>query len=371
MIVRQVYNFDETNIPMWVYTLFWGVYVLGVLYSVRKFLFSPQRLRSQMFGSYVFILYFILFAIFYCVGTDYFRYRDWIYGRDFRFWAKENVYIVIIYLCRTLPGGYPYEFFRLIVWGSAILTVYLSSFLYGKRLKPGLVVFFLFVLYSSTFCYARVSLAMAIYFLGISLITKVDIKYKLLGFVVAFCSYFFHHELIIGIAVLPCLYIHFEKKEMYLVSFVFLLFIIVAVTYINNNLDLLDMIFGDKELSSKIEGFNEAEQRSFRVSTVIKYLTYFYPLYIVAQLMMKKICLLPKKIIILYRITFSIIMFSVAFMIVVGPRSVYAYRVLYIGMVPISIMMAYCYNSGMLKKTQIVIMLSLAILSNSVNLINA
>ena len=392
--MRQVYSFDETNIPLWVYTLFWLLYVLGFMYSVQKIFFPPNRVKfqisgshsfysvrkifspknrvkSQLSGSYFFLLYFILFAIFYCVNPDYFRYRDWIYGRDFGFWAKENVYIAIIYLCRSLPVSYPYEVFRLIVWGGAILIAYLSSFLYGKQLKPLIVILFLFVLFCGGFCYARASLAMAIYFCGSSVLLNAKKKKTIiLGWVIAMSSFFFHHELLIGIVVLPCIFIPFEKRKAVVASFGIFALVIFAISFLFSNLDILTMLFGNEELSSQIEGFNEKEQRTFRLSTLVSYMTYLYPFYLFTEIPKKK-KRFPDAIIGLYRLSFGIIMIAIAFMFLSGVRSVFTYRILYMSMIPISIMTAYFYNNKQLKKDQLIVMFILGLLTNSIRFINA
>ena len=58
-------------------------------------------------------------------------------------------------------------------------------------------------------------------------------------------------------------------------------------------------------------------------------------------------------------------------MIVDGMRSTYVYRILYINIIPMSFLIAYCYNQGYFKKRQFVIMLMLACLTNCMRLIQA
>ena len=370
MLVRQIYKFDGTNIPLWVHTLFWGVYVLVFLYSFRMIFFSPRTWKPQKHFSYLFISFFSLFAIFYCIGDDYFNYREWIYGRNFEFWSKEKVYVGIVFLCRFLPVSYPYEFFRLIVWGGAIMMAYYTFRMYRKLLMPGMVLLLLFIFYSNAFCYARASLGMAVFFLGVGLFLRQKQKrFKYLGIVIAMSSVLFHREMLVGIAILPSLFIPLEKKVNTYLVISLLLFVILGISLIDLDFKFFDAIFDSDTLSNKLERFKNAEEGAFRLSTLVKYLNYFYPFFIVTGLFWNN--KIPHSIAGIYRITYSILLISVAFMMVFGLRSVYTYRVMYISMIPLVILTGFCYNKGYLKKNQFLIMMTLAFLSNSVRFINA
>ena len=270
-----------------------------------------------------------------------------------------------------LPFDYPFEVFRLIIWGGGLLLVFLTAKQYCSLLMPGLTVLFLFVFYSSTFCYARASLAMVVFFVGVSVHLWGEKRLvKMLGIGLAISAYFFHHELIMGIAMLPCILMPFEKKSTLFFSLVLLVIIIIGINYINSNLELMENIFGADELADKMEELNEQEQGAFRMSTFVKYANFLYPFLLITHIFYqhKKI---PKAMSGIFRITFALIIATTAFMVVSGLRSTYTYRVMYITMIPLSIMTTFCYNQGLIKKYQLAIMLLLALLSNSIRLINA
>lgn len=369
--MKDFYSFDELSIPLSIKALFWGLYMVIFVYAVRKTLFSAPRNKRYVEASKLIAVYFTIYAVFYCVNPDYFRYRDWLnfpYLMDFH---KEQVYGFIIIICRSLPFDYPFEVFRLIVWGGGVLMVLCTSRMYRSILMPGLTVLFLFVFFSGTFSYARASLAMAVYFMGITIyLWRKGYLIKSLGIVLAICSFFFHHELIIGIVALPALLMPFEKKKSKYYSLILLGIVIVGITYINSNLALMDNIFGDDELVEKMEELNNQEQGVFRMSTFIKYFHYIYPFYIITTIFYryKK---LPDAIAGIYRITFALMMATVAFMVVSGLRSTYTYRVMYITIIPLSILITYCYNQGLFKKYQLAIMFLLALIASSIRLINA
>lgn len=367
--MKQFYSFDEFSIPFWVKALFWGLYMVVFVYAVWKTLLSvPKDKRYAEVGK-LFILFFVGYAVFYCVNPDYFKYREWI-GLDPNFWNKEYFYVYVVLLCRFLPFDYPFEVFRLIVWGGAVLIAYYTFRKYREMLMPGLTLLFLFVFYANTFCYARASLGMAVYFFGVSifLLSKKSLI-KLLGIAVALSSYLFHHEMIIGIAILPSVLVPFEKKGATFLSVILLILAIIVISYVNSHLGIFDSMFDNDDLSSKIEDFNEAEQGAFRLSTLVKYLNFFYPLYVITKCFWKT--KEPQSIAGMYRIVYTIILITVAFMAVFGLRSVFVYRVMYISMIPLSLLTSYCYCNGYFKDRQFILMMMLALLSNSIRFINA
>lgn len=416
--MNLVYNFNETGIPLWIKILFWGLYIVPFLFLWGKVIYDKKikipktivyiffsvlfavvyciyldylywllyiipflflcgkvlykkKKYPKAISTYLFISFFALFAVFYCINSDYFAYRDWIYGRDFTFWTKEQIYVLIILLCKLLPTSYPYEVFRLLVWGSAIVIVYLSVRQYKELLNPGLVLFFLFVLYSSTFCYARASLAMAVFFAGLSLFFHVQGRLKkILAIILAVFSYFFHHEMIIGIGLLPCLFLPFENRKVRLLLLAIFIIGLAVVSYLISDPAIFDKILGSDEMSNKIESFNEMEQRSFRLSTLVSYLTYYFPLFMMSSYF-RKDNHIHIYISALFRITCGIIALATIFVFVVGIRSIYTYRILFVSMIPLSIMLSHFYNKKYIKKRQLIVILILALLSNSVRFINS
>lgn len=372
--MKLVYNFDGSAIPMWVQLLFWLLYMVVFAYAFKKTLLSWHRNKRFKDVTWLFAFCFTLYAIFYCINDDYFSYRDWVFGSNFEFWHKEYVYVFIIYLCRSLPFSYPYEIFRFIVWGGAVFIAYYTFRMYRTLLIPGMVLLLLFVFYSNVFCYARASLAMAVFFLGLAiLLTSKGFSMTILGIVIAISSVFFHREMLVGVAVLPSLFIPLEKKENACLSVFLLVYVILCISLViplvDFDFEFFKAIFDDDDLSNKLEDFSNKEQGSFRISTLIKYLTFFYPFYFITVLFWK--IEVPHSIVGFYRITYSILLISVVFMIVFGLRSVYSYRIMYISMIPLSILTGFCYCNGYLKRIQFLIMMMLSFLSNSTRFINA
>ena len=368
--MKLVYIFDGESIPMWVQLLFWLFYMVVFAYAFKKTLLSSYQSKRSKDVTWLFIVCFTLYAIFYCINDDYFQYRNWLDGVDYSFWTKEQFYVYVILFCRRLSFDYPYEVFRLIVWGGAVCIAYFTFRMYRGLLLPGLALLLLFVFYSGTFCYGRASLAMAVYFLGIALyLNYKGVLLRSIGVVLAISSYYLHHEMIVGVALLPCLFIPLERKEQTLLSVLGLIIAIIALSYLSSNVEYLDSIFDNDDLSTRIENYDEKGQGAFRLSTLMKYLNFFYPFYLITKYFWKK--KVSHSFIGIYRIMYGILMVSVAFMVVFGARSVFGYRIMYIAMIPLTLLIGYGYCNGYFTKRQFLLMMILALLSNSIRFINA
>lgn len=368
--MKYFYSFDEFSIPLWVQTLFWGLYMVVFVYAVWRTILTAPKDKRYVEISKLFILFFVGYTVFYCINPDYFRYREWLNVANYDLWGKEEFYVYTILFFRFLPIDYPYELFRFVVWGGAVVIAYFTFRKYHEILAPCLTLLFLFVLYSNTFCYARASLGMAVYFFGVSLLLLSKKKtIAFLGTGMALSSVLFHHEMLIGIAILPCLLIPFEKQAGTFLSVFLLIAAIIVISYVSTHLKIFDALLGDDDLSSKIEGFSDDGHGVFRLSTLVKYLNFFYPLYLITKCFWKK--KVPRSIAGMYRIAYTIILITVAFMFVFGLRSVFAYRVLYISMIPLALLVGYCYCNGYFKDRQFILIMMLALLSNSIRFINA
>ena len=367
--MNNFYSFDENTIPYWIRALFWGLYMAVFVYAVWK-MSSSAKNKQKAKVSGLFSVFFALYAVFYCINPDYFNYREWLDVISFDLWGKEKFYLLTVLLCQNLPFDYPYEVFRLIVWGGAVFIAYNTFRMYKDLILPGFTLLLLFVFHAGVFSYARASLAMAVYSFGIAFCLLHDKKtLKLLGLGIALSSFCFHHELLLGIAVLPCLFIPFERKSFSFLSIFMLIIVVFAISFVSSNLQIFDLLFDNDDISSKVEHFNNKEQGVFRVSTFVSYLKYFYPLCLLMISFWRKKA--PRSIIGMYRITYGIMMMSIAFMVVFGLRSVYTYRTMYISIIPASLLISYGYNNGYFKKRQLIIMMIIVLLANSIRFINA
>lgn len=194
---------------------------------IIPFLFSIKYRNSR--GLYLQVpkthgiipLYWILILIF-CIydkcGGDYFHYQEQVHNLYIYTGLGTGLEPVYVWLVSHI--GYSYFVFRLVVWGSALLCLRLLL-RYLKFTDMEAVWIFLLVLLVN-FSYARVSLALAIFFNGyIRFCDPKKGRDKLLGIILLLASCFFHKTMII-LLMLSCF--SWVKLNKYLIGFLLVLF---------------------------------------------------------------------------------------------------------------------------------------------------
>lgn len=205
----------------------------GFLFCTLIFSLFP---RSGMwngeykFGScYLGLVLIILFCMFAVIDTDYEHYGD-IYKRYTQYnelGHLEPFYGALMDVSST------YTMFRTLVWGTASLLFYKTIERLGLPIRYTL---FLFVpIYLLTFSYARVSLALAVFFYGYSFLIKPHCYYKLNSFIVGglliFVSYFLHKSMLFMIILFP--FSFFKLRKVYI--YAALAFIPICITFLNTD----------------------------------------------------------------------------------------------------------------------------------------
>ena len=159
---------------------------------------------NNLSGPILFTVLSVILSVTYCNGTDFFTYKSFVhdtYGTEVM--HLEAVYGYILFLISN-----NYFLFRVIVWGLAVLFILRASERMG--LSKYYVLFFLMLSFYSIFSYARVSLAMAIFFDGVSFVVpKVGKRTALkvmVGIAIMLLSVVFHRSLLVLVALaLPVL----------------------------------------------------------------------------------------------------------------------------------------------------------------------
>ena len=110
------------------------------------------------------------FSILFCLipfwGGDYFHYME-IFPMLKQGWNQLNVEEIYEFFARYSPD---YHFFRFIIWGTAFWLV--CKCIRILHLNFDLSIFFFTSLFLYKFSYARVSLCMAIMYLGLAVMSK-------------------------------------------------------------------------------------------------------------------------------------------------------------------------------------------------------
>lgn len=340
------------NVPIWLKLIYLSFYALLSLFGLEK-LSKPSTITNR--DRYLLLSFFILFCLFYCVAGDFFRYREWVYDKFNRdIWFKEQLYLNIITFVRSISIEFAYDLFRLIIWGGALIIFFFITNIDKKTSYYSIL--FLFIIYCNVFSYGRQSLAMALYFGGLSFISNRNYYIKVIGGIILICSVFFHMEMLIAVLLTPIIFISLEKKQSLIYVFAFLLITFIIISNAGSSLSFLDdMSVDDRTYTEKVDNFNEEIAHGkwgvMSIGQYIGYLLFYVPFIAIFKKMFKfhnKIQF-PPQIVYFYRLTFGLIMSSLMLAIVFGLGTVYCYRIMYMCMIPLSFLIAYFYKQKIIS----------------------
>lgn len=177
----------------------WGFALDFFLYSLMVLLlwrfYKKPSAKSAPVLTFVFVC-LICFALFAVYDTDYFHYMGIYMSR----WVdRSNFEDIYKWLIEQVPDCY--LCFRLIIWGTA--SIFLFSIARYSHVGTGVVLFFFIAMSINIFAYGRVSLAMSMVFLGMTLLMqeRKNLFVRILGLTLLVCAYFFHKSALFGIAV--------------------------------------------------------------------------------------------------------------------------------------------------------------------------
>lgn len=302
----------------------------------------------------VLIVVFLLFCLYPAWSGDYFHYRE-SFPLIKKGWLShmENVYVFII---ENIVASY-FQL-RLVVWGTAILALYYSY----KNLNINCYLAFTIfaVMFVHRFSYARVSLAMALSFLGLSLILSSKKHYNFIfGAVFLISSLFFHKTALFGVSIILVSLIVFnflEKITMIIILCCFPLLLIAAQTFLN---DFISLNILDYEAIINIEKGQDYLSRealskglATRLDTILMNCAY---LSIVVEYLLfhfkKKYSSLPTAIKVFATASFLTIVIASLFAFDLGFTTDVIYeRFIYFSMIPSAAFISYCIEIGCFKK---------------------
>ncbi len=175
------------------------VILIDIVIYITIYLLLRRTLynKSVPKGNFIFACILImLFCLYPAWGGDFFHYRDSFFS------IKQNGYtnmeVPYQYIIKDIVDTY-FQF-RLIVWGFALLLFYYTQKLLPVPIVLCSVIFCLMFL--PRFSYARVSLAMSMIYLGLSVaVYKKSSINLLIGLAILGVSYFFHKSALFGISV--------------------------------------------------------------------------------------------------------------------------------------------------------------------------
>ena len=346
-----------------------GVTAAGAFFCGLLFLFiigiywgrcTKYPIDKRQNGTPLLFFLITLFALTAWYQGDFFVYMrnvvvDFYVG--IKSFHLENIYVYIIELT-----GQNYILFRLVIWGGA-LAFFLCT-VKNYRLNATLSLFLMFLLFASIFSYARASLAMAVYFLGLSVFCKGHNKKKsilaITGVCVIMSSYLFHKSMAVVIILTVFYFIPISKKTILPILFIVAVFGVFIDSYMDTFMESL-MSMGDNHLADKIDEVmnGDTERRGAIgatffgwISILWAYVPFYLSFILVAFIFFKDQKKCSSEMTGLFRITFAIVILSTSILVFSAKSLTFFYRYLYMSFIPLSILIAYLLENKRMEKKQ-------------------
>lgn len=342
-----------------------GQYIFNfILMNVIFFIAYAYKYKRQSAPiTWVLIIVFLLFAYW---DTDYFSFRQMFYTSLEGF--RDPLYYYL-----SLISFNSYTVFRLIIWGTALLLFKKTSDRYG--ISPNIAAYVFSIFFLLTFSYARVSLGMAMYFYGLSFLTKPHPKNKFWGTIWGLlfigCSYFGHRSLLVLIGLAPIALIKLNRKTILILGIIGVMVSGFATTLLS------DLISGSLSVSDTMGAAGEAAEQYANIEIEMEYNwkfalmrnLRFYSIYIAMAYIAWKVAFskeannIGPEIKRLATISCAILIFSVSFLLAPSwGADIIGYRYLYMVGLPICTIIAYFATNGLISKKMVSILLLLAFL---------
>ena len=352
------FTFTHGSLSLCLYCFLFFVILVSVNYTTCT---NPHIFRG--YPSYKRLLFLIGVAVFSVtcfINGDFYNYQELVHEYDFSIAASNHVEPVYGFIIRIINRNY--LIFRIIVWGGGFII--LTKAIKCLGLDDYKVIYYLMASFILTFSYARASLAFSIYFLGLSLvfspINKTLIK-RLLGLALIVSSYFFHHSMVIAIALTPIILLPFDRITIVLgallIPVIFTLFSNVINSVINNGVFL-----DNEELADQIAFYAERTTNAINWKGKIyewsNYASFFLPLAIITfNCYFRKKGVLPFYIEVFYKIAFSLTLVAIMFLFLDIEGKVFFYRILFMTFIPLSIVVYYSAANRLISRKMFIFLI--------------
>ena len=335
------------------------MYFIPLIRNYKRVLVIPGDSQDVTTNTKTITLFLIgIFISCFCVDGDFFRLMPVI--QDYNFTIGAYNYGEAVYGIIAFYTNCNYLLFRLIVWGGAFLIFCITAKRFNVDVYRSSI--YLFACFPVIFCYARVTLCMAIYFLGLSYFCK-PLKKKYIGYALGillfYASTFFHNTSYVMLLLTLAIWAPINKKTLFL--FLVLMPIIIRIAQ-SAFLDLASMSdsFENEGFADRINRNADAENVSNGLTlsnpgvflhTVLQYVSFYVPLYYVAKTILKNdyTRVYDMGYIKLFKSMMSFLLLSTVFLFFQQGSFVMYYRVLYMSMIPLCLLVVYLFNNNYMK----------------------
>lgn len=325
--------------------------IIGISYRANTAKILKWKSYHGSRGFWIFILT-LIFAVTNYTDGDYWNYLAIVKNQSFYGPSHlEDVYVRIIEFVDR-----EFALFRAIVWGCALVCYCLLA----KTLQNKVfhAVFVLVACYFIQFFYGRVSLAIAMAFLGYSLFyanLKKNIFLRILGIAIFICSYFFHRSIVIVMAmciIMP--FIPFNRKSITLALLCVPIIFLAFKSFFAYMLTDGDMLAEDT--TAYMQRYSEADRGTSNwkgmIRNFIEYSSFYIPVIIMAyQIYYKKQQnKLPKLVKNIFKIGVGLVVSGTLFLFMDMKNTVFAYRIIYMAIPAICLSLINCYKFEVISR---------------------
>lgn len=379
----QINFYTGSNLYLNLYCFF--LYCFLLLISLRGNIGVINR-EQYNFRSFLLFCGIILFALTSFINDDFFHYYETMgeYKNgvmDEQHLGVEMPYQHIIYF---IQGNY--ALFRLIVWGGSLLLILLGVKIFGTNAYN--TMFLVLVGYIIIYSYARATLAMSIYALGVIIVSvesehKFNLLKKIIGIAIIALSIYFHRSMItVVIASLFIIFLpykrNFAKNSLIIFPLIVFLFSTILRIVIDD-LSTMSNSFIDDEtgILSKMEHYEELTTATSNffgyIGLILKYSTFYIPFFIIANRFRTspEVINIRKRGLFLYLITYIIIAIATSMLFLGFSNSILFYRYLFMSFIPLCILISYMRKYRMLGHRQYNAIVCCLVLSNLFQLFTA
>lgn len=339
----------------------WGS-TIDVILLFLLILFPKKSLKKECSGkSNVFLwIFLLLFCVFAYWSGDYYSYHDYVENAnliDYRYLTgMESMELPYWYIASYV--GYSYYLWRTVVWGGALILIYVLQRLCNEyNIDERNFIFFFTVCSLVLFSYPRVALSMALGFCGFVLLQKQSsslIKHTIFiigGVILIIASLFFHKSAPFLIIVFLLSYFNLSKEKICLVF----LFIPVIVFLMNTEIFSYMLGLNSEEDSgmlnvSKVQRYLTKDAKAHSIGNILRsvlqyiyfYSYYLFICYITFSRKKGSYQKLPRTIKTLVNSSFWIITIATCFGLANGANTVvFFYRFLAFAIIPMPIILSY------------------------------
>lgn len=331
------------------------LYIGIFLFYLIVILFNNRRVKKVLnhrnydFDWKLIFLCCLFVCVFHFVDGDFYTYQDEVhhyrYGDD---------YIIEPFYYWLIPFiGNNYLIFRIIVWGISLLAFYQASqrFSIGKWFP----LYLIFVTNINTFAYARATLAMSVYFWGISLILSPYRKKNIswgAGIALIYLSTKFHTSAWLLVALALTVLIPLNKFIIVCVA----LLLPISLGLMSSIIDslLLGGIIEDERVLKKLGRYSDIDNDfgiARKLVGAFRFLLYYVETIVVTYILFWKTKTdIPYKEKGLYSVTLSIVAVATTFFFMGDAFETLFYRVLNMAMIPLTILVCMLYKQKLLGK---------------------